>query len=253
VCEYNENCLNGWINLGGFKIEKCECIRDKKIEHFYKWSEAEPKHFKRLNELRDQLVVTGKGKEVGYKRVIETLTGSRENIKHLVEEEFRLVLSGSNGSGKTQMAVTIAIEILANFELNSFDDHPRKFYFLPASKIKYIMFDDEKIKKIQDKIHKSDVLILDDLGVESLNMNGQTIHIYDCLNNLIRSFNGFLIITTNEDRDLREVYRINKRLASVLIQGSKEEHGDINNLFYEITTPEGSERRKKKNKNVTFL
>lgn len=251
MCQYNENCMNGWINLGGLHLQKCECIRDKKIQHFFEWSNAEKKHFLRLEDIKEQQVISGTGKAVSYRKTIETLALSKENSQNLIDEEFRLVLKGSNGSGKTQMAVTLALEILANFDLEN--ENPRKFYFLPASNIKNIMFDKEKLPEIQRKIEKSDVLILDDLTVESLHTNNQTTHIWDCLNNLIRSFNGFLIITTNEQGDLRDFYKQNQRLASVLVQSAESEHGQYNNLFYQITTPKGKERRKKKNTNVTFL
>jgi DNA replication protein DnaC len=255
VCKYNQNCINGLVNVDGNYI-KCECIRDRKIEHFFNWSDAERKHFKRLADLKDQETISGKGRRFSYKNVIEQLTNNPDNIKHLVEDEFRLVLSGGTGSGKTQMAVTTAIEVLANFDLQDLEVFPRKFYFLPVVDIKNYQFDKDKTKlnEIRDKVKKSDVLILDDLGTEIQIKNESIPYIHDALNTIIRSFNGFLIITTNLNNNINETYKnYNKRLASVLTQGSEDEHGEYNNLFYNVLAPGNKERRKKKNINVAFL
>lgn len=252
MCQYNELCSNGWVREGAV-YRKCECIRDKKVDFYFKRSETPASHYLLLEDMKDQAIKSGKGKTAGLKSVISTLTGSRENIDNMIENQFRIVLKGSNGSGKTQTAVTMALEMLRKFDLDS-NEEVNKFFFLSISSLKENIFNNEEKMRIRKRISNSQILILDDLGTEIQTKNNQIPYIMEYLNDVIRSFTGIIIITTNLNRDLREEYKQhNTRLANVLVNSSEAEHGETNNLFYEISLPSGQTRRKKKNTNVQFI
>ena len=244
-----EKCQNGWINTkNGFIV--CECNRDKTLNKMYEWSEAPPKYKKQLIELEDQKIKNGKGTIVSYKESIERLTKNRENIEMMIENEFRIVLKGSTGSGKTQFALTLAMEILKNYDLQDPNPELNKFFFLSIAKLNEVIF--EKEKSYYDKIRKASVLIIDDIGVELQVQNNKTAYILMELDHLIREFEGILIITTNVAENLKEMYEHhNKRLSSVILTDTEENHGINNSLFY--TFAQREERRKKKNTGVVFL
>jgi DNA replication protein DnaC len=249
----NENCKEGWVRTETDYVV-CECIRLQNVEKFFNWSDTPKKYFKRLVELEDQNILNGKEKAVSYKKSMEQLFGKRENIQTMIENEFRIVLKGTTGSGKTQYAVTLATEMLANYDLQSQNPQLNKFYFLSIHKLSEIIFNDDKKAKADyhEKIRKAKVLIIDDVGVDIQFDNKKTPYMLDELDHIIRNFEGILILTTNMDDNLKDGYMAyNERLASVILTDREEHHGENNSLFYMMNQTE--ERRKKKNTGATFL
>lgn len=249
----NTNCQDGWVNtIDGYMI--CECLRLQNVETFYNWSDAPQKYNKRLVELEDQNILNGKDKKVSYKKSMKQLIEKRENIESMIQNEFRIVLKGTTGSGKSQYAVTLAMEILANYNLQDHNPDINKFYFLSIHKLNEIIFNDNKKAKADyhEKIRKAKVLIIDDIGVDIQFENNKTPYMLDELDHIIRSFQGILILTTNMEQNLKDAYMpYNERLASVILTDREENHGENNSLFYMMNQKE--ERRKKKNTNVQFL
>lgn len=259
MCKYNEKCDSFWVpDEKSKKIVLCECFRDELINRRYKNSGARKNHFKRLEDLNDQYVFSGSGHKVRYKKVIEDFVRTRENIEYLIEEDSRIILHGSTGSGKTQLAITLAIEMLANFDLQKeiTDEKQEKFgfYFLPVSKIKRNVFNDDEKDEIFKELNKFDVLILDDLVSESEIDNNQIPHVLGMLNDIVRIFEGLIIMTTNYNGNIKEYYNKKgfNRLSSVLITSDESEHGQYNSFFYNVKTQKDKENRKKRNTKITF-
>ncbi|MGF9893289.1 ATP-binding protein [Priestia megaterium] len=256
MCEYNEKCVKGRIKLPNGKYQNCECFRDRKVAVHYRNADAPEKYFQKYEELGKQWFTTGKGDRFVSLDVFKSLTSSQENVEQMINDGFRIVFNGTTGSGKTQAAISLAIKMMSMFDLNSYNPEINRFYFLSMYEFEENIFNNDYKDRLKRKLEKSKILIIDDLGIEIMQTNNQVPYVLKKLNKILREeFQGLVIITTNmTPEQIKQRYsKLNERLASVLFQGTKEQHGQTTNLFYEVKLPEEKNRRIKKNNGVNYL
>lgn len=264
ACRYNVLCDDHWIPTEeGYKI--CECLRDRVAKLAFNQSGAPNNYFKLIEDLNDQYIVSGKGEKLTYKGVLSALTNDRKMIEQMYESNMKIVLNGDIGSGKTQFAITLALEMLRNFDLKKEVLTPEErderytFYFLSTVRLNSIIFNDDKLEKVIEEASKHKIIIVDDLISESEMVNGKTPYLLEKLNEIVRSVDGIVISTTNYGGDVKEYYEnvldrlkasngdmlAGKRLANVLSTSTREEHNEFNSLFFTFKTPKHQTRRKK--------
>lgn len=226
---------------------RCECQREKMTKILYKKSETPERYYKRLNELKNQTVTTGKGSQLKYIELMEDLLKTPAKREALFEQEITMVLKGTAGSGKTQFGVTLMIELLNYFDLYAKELETNKAFFLDARNIGNFMFNNPERERINKLVKEANILVIDDLGAEQKNQ-----YIFNALDEILRNFKGFKIITTNLPNPKEYYEKENKRLSSVLINGTEKDHGSKNVLYYTMKMPQGIDRRQKKIDNLNF-
>lgn len=242
-----ELCLNGLIRMEEGYV-RCECQREKILKKIFKLSETPKEFYKFKDELDDQVVKTPLKKKAGYLEVINNITSSEDKIEALIENDTSIILKGNSGSGKTQMAITLALEIAQKFNLYEKNITERRFFFLNAREIGNWAFDNQKRQRVLSYIKKCKVLIIDDLGAEYYTNPA----ILKMLDTVLRGFNGIKIITTNLNEDVNSFYKkYDSRLADVLAPANEYDHAKYNCLFYYVVTKET--RRKKVMKNLDLI
>lgn len=239
---YCGNCSSGWVKVGN-GYNRCECIRDRIVENKFNESTTPESFYKFKEDLEDQKSFTILKKEIGYIDIINELT-SNEAKEELFKKNMTIVLKGNAGSGKTQLATTLALELVRRFNLYEKELKTKDFYFLRMASFKDLVFKDEDKKEIIKKVRNSDVLIIDDLGTENYN-NTWTM---ERLSEVLREFDGVKIITTNMTKtDIHSFYKDkDARLSDVLVNSTEDKHAENNCLFYLIGKKESRRVQKVK-------
>ena len=218
---------------------RCKCQRELIVENIFKYSGMPKTYFKYKSELEDQKILNQKKQSISYLDLITSTSKNENNIKRLIREQRRIVLRGNPGTGKSQLAGTIAIEIAKVFDLNRAQLEVNQFFFLDVRKIGNLMFNGNK-NKLLEKIKKCNVLIIDDLGKETKDKNG---NILLSLDEIVRSFEGLIIVTTNDLGNIKAKYdKLNEPLSSYLLPNRPDE---LNKRvsYYHVISEKGGERR----------
>lgn len=217
------------------KTIRCECVRKLNTQHFIKWSEIDAKeHAKLLKDLEDRKVFFEYEEEGKIKRQIVSI---KDELKLLIQDRkeniadhFKILLKGTNGRGKSQFAVTLALEILIRMDLKKTDIDMNKFFFFNPLHliIENKIYSDERKKEIFEKIKQADVLILDELGeeLELFTYNAQektyipndkrVTELHRLIKYILDNFKGLVIMTSNLDNPEEHYKKISPRMHSRL-------------------------------------
>ncbi|GGC89092.1 hypothetical protein GCM10007216_19840 [Thalassobacillus devorans] len=251
-------CEGGWIQGENGSI-LCNCLLEENLEKLVRNSGAPFKLFKQINQLEEMNLKNPLSEEATNQQFVKGLVTKDLPINNLIDNEARFVFRGYPGSGKSQLATTIAIEaIKSNFERNfARDVNLPIFTFVDIRKLlnQYFMEDAHKERAdITNQIKKSKILIIDDIGVEShLDANGSIVLknkvsnlILEYVETIVRDFCGLIIVTTNLGMDLRPVYQnFSQRLADTLFPSIEKNHGMENTFYYSFVKEEDESFRRK--------
>lgn len=229
-----KNCENKRIiERDGFQV-RCECIRKMNVLASFEWSEADKSYMKFKKQLDDKTIIylhEENGQEehikVSLHDTIDYFIKNREKSK---QENLRILLKGTNGRGKSQFAVTLALEILARMDLKKQDleiDH--FFFFNPMDLItENKLFNEDRKNEIIRKIEQANVLILDEVA-EELEMfsynahektyipNDKRVHeLQRMIKYILDHFKGIIIMTSNKENPEEEYKKVNPRMHSRL-------------------------------------
>jgi regulator of replication initiation timing len=225
-----KNCIDGWIVENGATIGECRCVLYNAILKAYEYAKGEPEMMISFSKLpidpRVKNATTGSIQS--YKTLAAKIT---KNFPTLAAEQKKLYLYGNTGSGKSQFASSLLIEVAGKYQGEGLG------FYLPARRFFNAVFDfstnKQDLKAIFDKVRNIDtrLLIIDDIGAElshvKMNANGEVEdNRLDMLlteyNNLLREFQkheGVLVITANyKPETLRQRYKQDKRLFDVTFQ-----------------------------------
>lgn len=212
----------GYISNNNYKTEMCTCLKQKLLDtsfHKSNMTNLEKENFTTFNENKFS-------NEIDLAKYHFNIS-PRENIKNIKQKSLdfvrsfdnpntkNLLFSGNTGLGKTFMSNSIAHELLKAGKTVLYQTAP----VLLESVIDYKM---SKQKNINDNIYQSvltvDLLIIDDLGTESLN-SMKLSELFTILNTRILNLNNKTtktIISTNLSiKDIFNSYeeRIGSRIA----------------------------------------
>lgn len=200
----NPNCTDGAVFIKGIFRGRCECKRMEFLNFFFDWSEANERHKKLAKHLQNDPIYfeSKKDQEVDS---IEEMKYLVENHEELMKSKTVLLLKGVPETGKTQWAVTFALEVLKTMDLQKDIIPFHRFYFLPLAKLitEQKLFDKEYMDELWRKVKMSDVVIIDDLGEEldipatRTGEDKRKIEVLNVLKNIVDSQKGILIVTTN--------------------------------------------------------
>lgn len=242
-------CKGGLVSVAG-GYARCSCQRDKIATKLYIEAGFKEEHYVKREDVKNQPVFSARKVKTTYKELLENLVGDPYKVRKMIEKEMTIVLRGNPGSGKTQFATTATYEILKQFNLYVPVIHTYKAFFLDVRTISNWMSKQEEKEAILKKVREASVLVIDDLGTEQ---NTNT-HIITAFDELLRSFRGIKFITTNLNENLKKKYdAIDTRLSDVLIPADESDHGRLNVLYYEITTPKGVSRRQRQVDDLDFI
>lgn len=257
-CKFNKNCLKGQVWEEGVFKGRCECMREKFINFYYDWSSSPVRNKKFIEELSKDKEIYLDGDEEKQVELTEEIKFLSEIYIKLINESMKnnrpisdkILLQGTPGSGKTQFAITLALEILKDMDLTRSEMIYKPFYFLSLEKIisESKVYDDNFKEQLWKKINYSKVLIIDDLGEELEKLkktNGQedkrVLEVLDILKQITEEFNGLLIMTTNIPNFEKMYEKVKPRLHSRLF--GKEGEND-NLLFYAVVGEDKRDEQK---------
>lgn len=223
---------------GSYK--RCECLRVLNTMKFTDWAGASKEYIKGMNKLIDTNMKRNK-KEANNKDVIAQFL-KKEVIEELINKKFRIHITGTNGSGKTQTAITLAIEILKRMDLEKPQIQMNKFYILDVQSLKDDIYNEEKMEKKRKKAKTAEVLIIDGLGKETETPNAaRKASIQEAIERMIKDSKG-LIITTSKESQQQAYKKTKESIESMLYTG--------NTLEYEM---QKRDFRKEATSELTFI
>lgn len=193
----------------------CDCKKRIMVDLSYEKSEIQEKlineNFDRfdLNLFRENRL---EGEAYSPREMMENIyVFSKRYIKAFSHGES-LLLSGPVGVGKTFLCSSIAKEILDKGHTVIYQSSPQLMKFLWD--YYYSSFDErDAMRKKYEILINSDLLVIDDLGTESISDSGLS-HFFDLLNNRLQNHKSMIISTNLELEDIRHHYdeRISSRI-----------------------------------------
>ena len=193
----------------------CECKKKIMVDLSYEKSEIQEKlineNFDHFN--LDLFRETRKENEsYSPREMMENIYAfSKKYIQSFPHGES-LLLSGAVGVGKTFLCSSIAKEILDKGHTVIYQSSPQLMKFLWD--YYYSSFDErDMMRKKYEMLIQSDLLVIDDLGTESISDSGLS-HFFDLLNNRLQNHKSMIISTNLELEDIRHHYdeRISSRI-----------------------------------------
>lgn len=193
----------------------CECKKKIMVDLSYEKSEIQEKlmnenfaHFN-LDLFRDTRKA---GENYSPREMMENIYTFSKNYIQSFPHGKSLLLSGPVGVGKTFLCSSIAKEILDKGHTVIYQSSPQLMKFLWD--YYYSSFDERDVmRKKYEMLIQSDLLVIDDLGTESLSDSGLS-HFFDLLNNRLQNHRSMIISTNLELEDIRHHYdeRISSRI-----------------------------------------
>lgn len=191
---------------------RCSCFRQKVIDHLYKQSNMsdilEKQNFStfRLDYYSDKPV---KGREkTPYENMLNIKRYCEQFAADFDEQHKSLIFYGDTGLGKTFMSSCIAKYLM---------DNGRTVLYIRAAKL-FRMFDDDKFGRLTDgmeDVYRSDLLIIDDLGTESVYKNNNS-YLLELVNERIITGRKMIINTNLNFEALEKQYT--KRFSSRILE-----------------------------------
>ncbi|WP_158236216.1 ATP-binding protein [Geobacillus sp. WSUCF-018B] len=216
MCVFNQNCVAGWLYDPAARAftGKCQCAMEYQVFQIFKLSGADEKNILDFENMKDIKIYNRKKGLDEYILYKDLLKQMESNLKELINPKApsRIFLVGEPGCGKTAFATTL-IYLAARKEIKS--------YFLPTSSFEKAVFhfnDKTALDQIFEEIKNKQILVIDDFAAELSSDSPIYIEkISKAYNDLIRAFEGLVIVTTNNTtEDNKEKYQEDPRLFSVL-------------------------------------
>lgn len=219
MCTKKE-CKNGWVFTDeGVFVGRCECSINQYVNAYFKWSEVPKEDYKKtIENVNDYPIYfnVDRKNETTFKKEIEELT----KIKDILLRGSIIGLKGKQAQGKTQFAITLALELFKQTNFHVSDDEIEKspFLFLNLSEVfvNNTLFDSKRKQEIIEKAKLSKILILDELGDELLKREDdkRLPMFFEFFKILLDRFDGLIIYTTN-NLSIEEEYKKTGRLDIV--------------------------------------
>ncbi|QHT59344.1 ATP-binding protein [Paenibacillus lycopersici] len=200
----------GQIIIDGDVYDFCSCADIHKAYELYKQSGAELSHMLFPSQLsHNPIMQTQAAKSI---RLLELLEIHTRELKHMIDHRWHLIFISDTGFGKTQYVSTLLL--MAAYR-------KYKSVFIDLRKIRDWLKDKNVKPLIEAQIAESDIIVLDDLGVENYE-DFEYMSVMNKLDSIIRTHKGLLMVTSNyKIADMKKAYP-NARITNALLKGDSK-------------------------------
>lgn len=201
-------CDTGYVENTG----RCSCFKQKAIDRLYKQSNMsdllEKQNFSTFRLDYYSKNIPKNGEKSPYENMLNIKKYCERFASEFDEQYKSLIFYGDTGLGKTFMSSCIAKYLM---------DKGKTVLYIRAAKL-FRMFDDDKFGRLtdgMDDVYKADLLIIDDLGTESVYKNNNS-YLLELVNERIITGRKMIINTNLNFEALEKQYT--KRFSSRILE-----------------------------------